>query len=154
MDMNNLLTLFFGILAIILYFRSPPKVIKCSISSQKLITNKQSKFSKLNILYDGEQVERITSTEIVFLNSSFSTIRKDDLIELAPFSVEIGNGEILDLSVIMGENTPNQISVNKLKRNSARISFHYLNHNEGGVIQIVHTGDEKSVYVSKKNHGW
>lgn len=146
------LTLLFGILAIILYYHSPPKVIKCLISSNKLIDNTQSQFSNLSILYRGKQVEKLIVSKITFWNSSFSTIRKEDLIEKSPFFVTIDDGEILEISVLNGKDTPNQVNADFIDNYSAKISFDYLDHKEGGIIQVVHTGNQE-VNISKKLMG-
>lgn len=146
------LTVFFGIITIIFYYRSPPKVIKCVILSNQLINNTQSQFSNLNILYGGKQVKKLSVSKITFWNSSFSTITKEDLIKKAPFSVTVNDGEILELSVLGGKDTSNQIGVDFIDDCSAKIYFDYLNHKEGGIIQVIHTGNQK-IDISQKLMG-
>ena len=146
------LTLLSVIIAIILYYHSPPKVIKCLISSNQLIDNTQSQFSSLNILYGGKQAEKLIVSEVTFWNSSFSTIKKEDLIKKSPFSVTVNDGEILELSVLGGKDTPNQIGVDSIDDCSAKIYFDYLDHKEGGIIQIVHTGNQE-INISKELMG-
>lgn len=149
-----LFTVIIGVLSVVLAYRSMPrKKIKCFLKNRELITNKHSKYSKLSILYDGSQVERITVTKVIFLNSGYPTIKGEDLIEKAPFSITINNGKILDICVLMGKDTSNQVDVEYIDESNAKIIFDYLDTKEGGIIQIIHTGEEESVIVSKKLKG-
>lgn len=154
---NPVAWIFMAIIAIValrLAYRSTPqKVIKCYVNSNKLITNRQSKFNKLNILYDNKQVEKLIVSDLTFWNNSFPTIKKEDLIKKCPFTVSIENGEILDVVILDGENSPNQIDASILDKNTVSISFEYLDRKEGGKIQIIHTGNEESIVVSKKIQG-
>lgn len=145
-----LFTVIVAILALILAYRSvPQKVIKCNVESNELITNKQSILSGLNIYYGDEQVNRVTVTKLTFWNNSFPPINKLDLIETEPFSLSIVDGKILDISVSAGDEASNLIKVSSIDESTAKISFDYLNRKEGGVVQIIHTGDD-NVIVSKK----
>lgn len=149
-----LFTVIIGVLSVVLAYRSMPrKKIKCFLNNRELITNKHSKYSKLSILYDGCQVERLTVTKVIFFNSGYPTIKGEDLIEKAPFSITINNGKILDLCVLMGKDTSNQVDVEYIDESNAKIIFDYLDTKEGGIIQIIHTGEEESVIVSKKIKG-
>lgn len=129
------------------------KIIKCSVVSTRLITNKQSKFKKLNILYDGKSIETLTVTKVTFWNSSIHTINSTDIIEIEPFSIMVENGEILDLSVLRGKNTSNQIEIDYIDIFTANINFEYLDFKEGGIVQIVHTGRENGIQISRKIKG-
>ena len=140
--------------ALILAYRSTPgKKIKCHIYSQEVINNKEAFLSKLNILYDGESIDRLTITKITFWNNSFPTINSADIIEAAPFSAFINNGSILECSVLKGDNTPNRIDAILSEDNKVKISFDYLDRKEGGIIQVVHTGDEDSIDITRKIKG-
>lgn len=65
----------------------------------------------------------------------------------------IKGGTILDISVLKGHDTANKIEAKLLDHHTAQISFDYLDHKEGGVLQIIHTGSEYSVDISKKLKG-
>ena len=148
------ITVIIAIISVVLAYRSiPRKKIKCTYESRRLITKNKSEFSKLNILYGGKQVVSVTVTKVTFWNAAFPTIDKKDLIERDPFSITVNNGEILDLSVLEGEDTSNEIDINKIDNCSAKIYFDYLDRKEGGIVQIVHTGDEDSIVISKKIKG-
>lgn len=151
---TSIFTAIMTVAAFILAYRSTPqKVIKCSVLSNKLITNRQSKFNKLNVLYDNKQVEKLTVSDITFWNNSFPPIKKEDLIKKCPFTVSVENGEVLDVIIIEGEDSSNQIEASILDKNIVSISFEYLNRKEGGKIQIIHTGNEDSIIISKKIQG-
>lgn len=147
-------TVILTVAAFVLAYRSTPgKKIKCRIYSKEVIKNKQAFLSKLNILYDGKSIDRLTITKITFWNNSFPTINSTDIIEAAPFSAFLKNGSILECSVLEGDNTPNCIDAILLEDNRVKISFNYLDRKEGGIIQVVHTGDEDSIDITRKIKG-
>lgn len=149
-----LFTVIVAVGGLILAYRSTPqKVLKCKISSSALITQKQSVMSKLSILYDGRNIDNLTVSTITFWNNSFPTINKTDIIDAAPLSIIVNDGEILDVSVLQGGNTPNCIGVVPEDNNTFKIVFDYMDKKEGGIIQIVHTGGKHSIDASRKIKG-
>lgn len=158
---NPWVTLFsflIGVLGFVLAFyfgiRSlPKKKIKVFYDNNELITYKNTDISKLEIFYNKESVDRLTVTKVVFWNSSFPTINNSDIVNMAPFSVLLNVGTILDVSVLRGHDTSNKIDVKLLNDKAAQISFDYLDYKEGGILQIIHTGDEDSIHISKKLKG-
>lgn len=131
----------------------PRKTIRAIISDNELITNKQSDISKLKILYDDKSVDKLTVTKLTFWNGSLQTIHNTDIIAAAPLSIFAKNGKILEVSVLEGENTPNKINVSLADDTTANITFDYLDKSEGGIIQIIHTGDLKSIDITRKIKG-
>ena len=120
--------------------------------SSKIIKNTQSNISKVNILYEGNPIDTLTMSKVIFWNKSFPTINDSDIIEKAPLSIYIKNGEILEACVLKGHNTSNNISVH-YKDNNVFINFDYLDRKEGGIIQIFHTGEENDIDVTRKIKG-
>lgn len=131
----------------------PKKKIKVFFEDNELISDQNADISKLKIFYDEKNIDLLTVTKVVFWNSSFPTINDTDIVTAAPFSVSLEAGTILDISVLKGHDTSNKIDVELLNDKAAQISFEYLDHKEGGVLQIIHTGNEDSVSVSKKLKG-
>lgn len=133
---------------ILAYKSTPQKVLKFTLKTTKIIENSKSKLEKLKILYDEKLINNLTITIITFWNGSFPTINETDIIKADPLSICITNGKILDISVIAGDNTSNRIKIN-----STLILFDYLDKNEGGIIQVIHTGNSNSITLSKKIKG-
>lgn len=150
----SLFSLFIGILGIIISYRSiPQKKIKYIIRNNELITNKQSVLSNLDIQYNGIKIDKLTVTKITFWNGSFPTINSSDIINADPISLRVTNGELLDFSILNGDKSPNQIELFSSKNDCVNISFDYLDRKEGGIIQIIHTGNENSIDISKRIKG-
>lgn len=137
-------------LSIYLHHRSIKKTINAVLSSNELIVNKQPNFSKINILYDNRDVDGLTVTKLTFWNKTASPIRKSDIIDAAPLSILSKNGEILDVSVLNGENTPNKIGASLINDTTVHITFDYLNRKEGGIIQIIHTGNHNAIDITRQ----
>lgn len=143
-----------SIISVILAYKYvPSKIIKYSLKHIELIENKQSEISKLNILYDNKQVEKLAVTRVTFWNSSYPTIKNEDLVEKAPFSITLGDGNILDVVIDEGKDGHNQINSEPIDEHSIKIIFDYLDREEGGIIYIIHTGEENSVSISGKIKG-
>lgn len=141
--LSILLAIYFGIRSL------PRKKITVTFEHNELLSIKEESLSKLNITYDNKRIEKITISKMIFWNSSFPTINKGDIINADPFSIILTDGELLDISVLKGDDTPNRINIACSTNNSAQISFDYLDRKEGGIIQIIHTGTRSSVDVTK-----
>ena len=129
------------------------KIINAVLSSNELITNNQSNISKVKILYDNETVDDITVTTLTFWNKTSTTIHKTDLIDAEPLSIFTNGGKILDVSVLKGSRSSNQINVSLTNDNSANITFDYLDKKEGGIIQVIHTGNHNPIDITRKIKG-
>ena len=154
----TLVSIICGVLGVVLaiYFgikSLPKKKIKVIISSNELITQENADISKLKIIYNEKNIESLTVTKVIFWNGSLPTINDTDIVRAVPFTVSLKTGTILDISVLKGHDTSNKIDALPLNDNTAQISFEYLDYKEGGVLQIIHTGSENSVKISKKLKG-
>lgn len=129
------------------------KTIKAILTSDELITNQQSKISKIKIFFEDKPVNKLTITKLTFWNNSSPTINDTDIITAAPLSVFTKNGEILEISLLKGNDTPNRINVSPIDDTTAKITFDYLDKKEGGIIQIIHTGDIDSINITRKIKG-
>lgn len=124
---------------ILAYRSTPQKVLKYYIVNNELISNSKKKYSKLNITYKGENIKNLTVTKVVFWNNAYPTINSTDIAE--PISVIALDGKILDINILAGHHSSNNISISISSDYKATISFDYLDRKEGGVIQLVHTGN-------------
>lgn len=149
--------LFFSALAIVAFYLTyksvPQKVLKFSLSHNNLISSGKASLPNLKIIYAGTNVDQVTVTKVTFWNSSFPTITEQDIIKAAPLSISARECDILEITVLNGEDSANQIKVKLVDEKTAHIFFDYLDRKEGGVIQIVHTGDRDSIDVSRKIKG-
>ncbi len=117
-----------------------------TILSTPIIRDNISQFSKLEVLYEGNSINNLTSSTILFWNKGRETIDKHDVAHLNPLSIIIRDGcSILSADVTDPTNPANQITVELDKINNiVHIDFEYIDHMDGATIQILHTGKSSS----------
>ena len=133
------------VLAIIFYSKSK-KVRKPTyyIKSHNLVTDFSSKITKLKMLYNDTQIERLMVSKIAFWNDG-ETINKVDIADTEPLRIEaVGSCDILDANVIKEINPVNKFRIEIINKKEVRILFDFLDKGQGGAIQIMHTGKEYS----------
>lgn len=138
---------------VITYRSMPQKILKFYIINNELITSNKTILSKLEILYNDTPVNNLTVTKIVFWNNAFPTINSSDIVKASPLLIASKTGTLLDVSIIKGQQSSNCITTSDIVDNKASISFDYLDRKEGGIVQIVHTGDSYDISLSGKLKG-
>ena len=131
------------ILVVILHKRSQrTKKPTFLIRSSNLVSDFSSKLAKLQILYSSKEIENLTVSKIAFWNDGAQTIDSRDVAEADPLRIVLKEEyNILDVSVIHAKNEANRFDVLPFEEgHSIKIAFDYLDKDEGGVIQIIHTG--------------
>lgn len=130
-----------------LYFKAKREKRPCYICvTYPLIEGMVGALPEIRVLYGDKSVERVTVSRFYFWNAGKETIRKTDITPAAPLSIRLAvEGEILDAQIIhqtepacmcrLGEKVISPESPTLLP-----ISFDYLDHNDGLIIQIVHNG--------------
>lgn len=116
-----------------------------AIQSTNLIQDFTSRFEALEIKYAGKQISNFTSTKVVFWNNGKDTINGADIVSAEPLIIRVKDGyKILDSNVLhpKKEYNPNQFSIKPSEDGShVLIQFDYLDKGQGGVIQLLHTGE-------------
>ncbi len=138
-----ILTVFAIILAVFFYIKSRrnkrPVYIK---RSANIIQDFSSKLSDLIIKYKNETVINLTITKITFWNDGRETINNTDIAEADPIRILASSDtKILSAKVIYCSNPANRFCISDIEDgNSFKLSFDYIDKNEGGIVQIIHTG--------------
>lgn len=141
-------TLFFGL-------RNPSKrQFSCVTHFSSIIKSGQSALTKLNILYENNQVTSVSSSIFTLWNSGKIDIRSSDMAMGKELKV-IGNNKtkILDARILKVSDESNAFYVNKNENNEVEISFDYVNENEGVVLEVIHTGNQNSLNIDCKIKG-
>lgn len=131
------------VLAIIFFIRSRrTKEPQYVIRSTNLMRDFTSRLEALEMTYAGERISNLTATKLAFWNNGKDTINGSDIASADPLMVKVNDGyKILDSSVLYAKNAANQFSINQSDDGShVLIQFDYLDADEGGVIQLLHTG--------------
>lgn len=131
------------ILAIIFFIRGRrTKEPRYTIRSTNLMRDFTSRLEALEMTYAGKRISNLTATKLAFWNNGKDTINGSDIAAADPLMVKVNDGyKILDSSVLYAKNAANQFSINQSDDGShVLIQFDYLDADEGGVIQLLHTG--------------
>ena len=131
------------ILAIIFFIRGRrTKEPRYTIRSTNLMRDFTSSLAALEMMYAGERISNLTATKLAFWNNGKDTINGGDIASADPLMVKVNDGyKILDSNVLYVKNAANQFSINHSDDGShVLIQFDYLDADEGGVIQLLHTG--------------
>lgn len=110
--------------------------------SINIINELVTKFESLQMTYSGLPIENLTVTKILFWNGGNDTKDDQDISRVDPLKIYIKeNYEILESNVLYSKNPANQFSVKTANDKSyAILNFDYLDKDEGGIVQLIHTG--------------
>lgn len=94
---------------------------------------------KLQLFYEGRQVDRVSRSLLFFLNRGFETISGDDVVPTDPIQVAV-EGEILDVSILRLTRPATNFEATKASDDGIHLAFDHLDRNDGAAIEILHTG--------------
>ena len=94
------------------------------------------------MLYSRQTIENLTVTKLAFWNGGRETINNQDIASIDPLAVYVKSGyKILSAKVLSSKNSSNQFSITTADdKSNMKLHFEYLDKNDGGVIQFLHTG--------------
>ena len=118
--------------------------VKISQNYNKEISDSVSK-------HKDKSVDNIIVTRYLLWNNSSQAIRQNDIAPRDPLQFSVTSGyEILDAKIIYPKNSLNGFMLSDLKKakNIIKLSFDFINENEGAIIQIIHTGQTKNIRFS------
>jgi hypothetical protein len=145
-----------GLITGYIFYRKSLKVKEpyYSIWSNNLIQDNVTSMSGLEVSFKGKKVDNLTVSKILFWNDGSDTIEKGDIVSTDPLRIE-SKYRILDAAIIKTNNPSNQVSVLLEKGgSSAKVTFDYLDKNNGALIQIIHTGkSSKDISITGKLKG-
>jgi hypothetical protein len=136
-------------LAFVLFVRGKRERKPCyAFRSFNLIRGVAKKIPEIQISYSGhgEPIEQFTITRLVFWNDGRETINKQDIAKGEPLEIIGKEGvKILNANVISEKNPANQFECSLSRdKSTLRIGFDFLDHGEGAILQIFHTGNTGS----------
>lgn len=141
--LSFLVTILSLVLAIVFYNLSRrEKKPYWSIGSNNLIEGFSSQVPGLEISYNNQKVENLTVSKIVFWNAGKETINATDIAEGDPLQIIAkGNIKILDIKVLKRNSEPSRFcEPDEPDLHPSFVTFDFLDKNQGGVIQVIHTG--------------
>lgn len=117
----------------------------------KVFQNCNKKISDFVSQYKNKSVNSITVTRYLVWNNSSQAIRKNDIAPRDPLQFSVNSSyEILYPEIIYPKDSLNGFMLSELKKpnNFTKLSFDFINENEGAIIQIIHTGETKNISFS------
>lgn len=124
------------------------------LKSNSLIRGKKSKFEKLSITYDGQQIDNLCVSKFTIWNSGNKTLNHTDMVESKELTIFVTDGcRILDVELIAYSEETNNFSAKIENEHIVKILFEYADKKEGTVIQIIHTGTDEDIQIDCKIKG-
>jgi hypothetical protein len=114
----------------------------------KIIQNYNKEISDFVSKYKEKSVDSITVTRYLLWNNSSQAIRKNDIAPKDPLQFSVTSGyKILDAKIIYPKDSLNGFMLSELKKtnNFTKLSFDFINKDEGAIIQIIHTGETNNI---------
>lgn len=150
MSVETIVNYTIGVLSLLLAFVSIYLTIKSnkkkepvySIKGNNVISGYSSIYENLTVAYKGEKVENFTVSKVLIYNRGAETITKEDITTRNQLRlIALNNWKILDASILQFNNSSNKLEIDLDRaESSVRISFDYLDQNQGAVIQVIHNG--------------
>ena len=135
------------ILAFIFYFKSK-KVKKPRLESRSLNLLKESaeKIEGLKITYLNENIPNITITKLAIWNDGNDTINKSDIASADPLLITAKDTvHILEYKIIYQKNECSLFDIEEIESGKKlKVTFDFLDFQDGAVIQLLHTGNSSS----------
>lgn len=135
------------VLAFFFYFRGKKEKRPSYVQeSSVLVEGLTTALTGLTVLYNDEPQERITVTRLYFWNGGKETIRSEDISDVSPLHAEIKTGTKVLSAKVMHTTDPSckfeviDVTSEYEKPTIIKFGFAFLDFNDGGLIQIVHTG--------------
>ncbi|WP_460417393.1 hypothetical protein [Pseudomonas sp. microsymbiont 2] len=102
---------------------------------------------QITVQFNGNPIPRLTRSVIVLWNSGENTVMGSDIVERDPLRFHVGtDGKVLSVAVLKASRTVNDFTVQKASPeapNEAVLHFNFLDSNDGAVVEILHTSEER-----------
>jgi len=104
----------------------------------------------VTVNFRGKPVPRLTRSLVVIWNDGERTIGGSDIVASDPLAVDAGDdAEILSLTIARASRTSIAFSCNLgPTKNKANLSFEFLDRSDGGVVEVLHTGEQRHMKLT------
>ncbi|MDP6634817.1 MAG: hypothetical protein QGG42_07970 [Phycisphaerae bacterium] len=123
------------------------KIPQRYISSSSLLPNVRHQVKKVQVLYDGTPIDRLSLAIVEFWNAGKEVIYFRDLSKTHPLRIILSDGMILgepQVTEISGENVEFDATLNEDNPDEILLTFESLAKNEGARITFHHTAEDNS----------
>lgn len=132
------------LLAIYFYVESKEtRQLICYVNPVKAVVIKTGQASRLTTSFDTKVVETdITAAQVAIWNQGEKSVKRDNILKPILIYTE-NNSPILEATLRKSSRDVVQLSLNtdELQKGRVSVSWNILEHNDGGVIQLIYAGD-------------
>ena len=130
------------------------KELSVYYKSDVLIKAGKQRIPKLGIQYDGKEIDDLSSTKLYIWNSGNQVLNNSDIVSSRPPRViSTNNARLLDVQIIRSSDITNAFSISQKNENTAQLGFEYVDHGDGILVQILHTGNYSDLEFDCKIKG-
>lgn len=130
------------------------KEVSVSDISHVILKAGKSQIEKLDVRYNGVNIDNLTSTKFYIWNSGNDVINSSDVVESKNFTIySCDDTTILDAQIVNETDPSNKFRVAQVENNMVRIDFDYIDQGEGCLVQLLHTGSAEVLLFGCKIKG-
>ncbi len=123
---------------------SEKKLPKFAVLTERKISKSEDTPGNICVSYNGQVVDRVTSTLVWFWNAGRRPIRREDIPSTQPLEIRLVDDgdtlEILDTAVRKVSRKPIGFTIEKCGAQAVSVLFDFLDEGDGAAIEILHTG--------------
>jgi len=145
---NVIISIFTGLVSCFLsiifpVFLAKKQKPKYAVKNQTIITNSESKFEGLEVLFYKKPIENLTLTRLYFWNAGNKSIRKRDTLIATPISLSIPkNIDIYKIEYISTKDLSKTLEMKENSQSGYEFSFDAMQKHDGVCFKILHSGKE------------
>lgn len=131
-----------GIFLAILFFIKSKKQTKPFFAKRSfnLISEKIKIIGNFNISFNNKEINNLTITKVAIWNGGNQTLNHSDFAQNDLLKIKAEEGiEIYDCKIVYESNKTCMMNIN-VNRNEIMVLFDFFDRNQGGIIQITHSG--------------
>lgn len=130
------------------------KEVSVSDISHVILKAGKSQIEKLDVRYNGVNIDNLTSTKFYIWNSGNDVINTHDVVESKKFTIHsCDDTTILDAHIISETDPSNNFRIAGIEKNKVQLEFDYVDQGEGCLLQLLHTGSAEVLLFDCKIKG-
>ena len=151
----SLLSVFSTVFAIYTWIAGKKrKQFSVSCRSNEIIIAGKSNIDRLQIRYDDQDISDLSCTKFYVWNSGNTVLNASDIVSSRPICIKnTGSAIILNAEIVRVSDETNNFVIKSSTEQAVEVSFDYVDHGEGFVMQILHSGDSKDLEMDCKIKG-
>ena len=149
---SSILTVFSTVFAIYTWIAGKKrKQLSVSCKTNEIIIAGKSNIDKLQIRYDDQDIADLSCTNFYVWNNGNTVLNAGDIVNSKPLCIKsTGDAVILSAEIVRVSEETNNFAIKSMTDQMVEMSFDYVDHGEGFVLQILHTGKSRDLEVACK----